>query len=105
MKICKNCEAKGDIWISEEGLCPICNHEKHKWEKENLHHYGYCFICTGEIWTPSTNEMHFLWTDAGWFGLPICFECFEILRWLVPEKIDVPIKRKKPKKRGLEIWL
>lgn len=106
LKNCKGCGTSvnpptGKIWISEEGLCSVCHHEKHKWE--NLHLYGYCFICTAEIQSPSTNEIHFLWTDAGWHGEPICFGCFDILKG--HPKLDVPIKRKEPKKRGLESWI
>ena len=108
MKACKGCETPvnpptGKIWISEEGLCSICHHEKHKWEKENLHLYAICLICTGEIWSPSTNEIHFLWTDEGWHGEPICFGCFDILKG--NPKLDVPLKKTEILPRGLERWM
>lgn len=102
---CKECGAKGDIWLSDIGECSICNYHRHRWEEDNLHRYAMCMICYNDVIAPSLDDVHCLWDDNGWAGRPVCSECFELLRWLVPEKLDVPIKRKKPKKQGLEVWL
>ena len=66
---------------------------------------AYCIICYSAIRKLKVDYVHGLWDDMGYSGRPICDSCYFILNDKIPEKIDVPIKREKPKKRGLEIWL
>ena len=65
----------------------------------------HCIICYNAIRKLSVFDVHCLWDDMGYSGRPICDSCYFILNDIIPEKIDVPIKRKKPPKKGLEIWL
>lgn len=66
---------------------------------------AYCIICYKPIRKLKVDYVHCLWDDNGWAGRPICDSCYFILNDVIPEKIDVLIKRKKPKKRGLEVWM
>ncbi len=69
----------------------------------NIH--AYCIICYEPIRCAKVSDVHSLWDDNGWSGRPVCSDCYIILKDKVPNKLDVPIKREKPKKRGLEVWM
>ena len=101
------------MWLSDEGLCSVCYYDKHKWEKQNLHHYAVCMICYGDVIAPSLDDILCLWADDGYSGKPVCFECSDILKGLVPEKLKISFEKKldqdtkknKKKKIGLDKWL
>ena len=67
--------------------------------------YAQCFICTDDVYAENLDGVHCLWDDEGWSGKPICFVCYCILSDIIPEKIDVPIKRITPEKIGMERWI
>jgi len=69
------------------------------------HKYAQCIICYQDVHANSLDEVHCLWDDQGWSGRPICYPCFLMLEMLVPEKLDVPIKRIIPEKIGMERWI
>ena len=69
----------------------------------NANLQAFCMICYNGVYAKRVFDVHCLYNDEGWSGRPICLECYELLKG--HPKLDVPIKRKKPKKRGLEIWL
>jgi len=116
MKECKGCgESLKGIWLSEEGLCSVCYHNKHKkreddidWLKPSLQ--ATCFICLEPIYKKRLSYIHFLWSDDLYEGLPICDTCyFELIDKINPKYIDYDVREYElpiiVEKKGLEKWL
>ena len=112
MTVCKGCgNTDKEMWLSDKGLCSVCNYDLYKWEKQNLYRQAECMICYSDIMAPKVDDVKCLWEDEGYSGSPVCFECAEILKGLVPEKLKYAFEKKlsqepkiKKPKMGLDRW-
>ena len=59
-------------------------------KSENLYYYCRCIICTNDVLAPNINMIHFLYDNLDyWKGLAICEGCYNDLKNVIPNHLDL----------------
>lgn len=54
---------------------------------------SHCLICSGDVYAYRVNDVHYIFEDNALIGSPICTGCYNDLKDVIPNKIDLIEKK------------
>ena len=74
----------------------LISHKK-LFTKNEIEEYwqAYCLICTGDVFSYKVDDIHCIFEDGKLIGNPICKSCYNELKDVIPNNIDLIKKQEK----------
>jgi len=54
---------------------------------------SHCLICSGDVYAYRVDDVHYIFEDDALVGSPICAGCYNDLKDVIPNKIDLIAKK------------